>query len=102
MMNRESFWPSAVQSWFNLRFSPAHHRQVLMADKITRIAIVDANRCKPKRCAQECKKVCRDETDSRYLSSSDNRRASHVLWSRWVSVLSVLITPIYQHDHNSR
>ncbi|KAJ7931721.1 P-loop containing nucleoside triphosphate hydrolase protein [Mycena leptocephala] len=27
-----------------------------MADKITRIAIVDANRCKPKRCAQECKK----------------------------------------------
>ena len=28
-----------------------------MADKITRIAIVDANRCKPKRCAQECKKV---------------------------------------------
>jgi ATP-binding cassette subfamily E protein 1 len=29
-----------------------------MADKITRIAIVDANRCKPKRCAQECKKVC--------------------------------------------
>ena len=23
-----------------------------------RIAIVDANRCKPKRCAQECKKVC--------------------------------------------
>lgn len=30
-----------------------------MADKITRIAIVDANRCKPKRCAQECKKVRR-------------------------------------------
>lgn len=29
-----------------------------MADKITRIAIVDANRCKPKRCAQECKKSC--------------------------------------------
>jgi ATP-binding cassette subfamily E protein 1 len=25
--------------------------------KITRIAIVDSNRCKPKRCAQECKKV---------------------------------------------
>lgn len=30
---------------------------LVMADKITRIAIVDANRCKPKRCAQECKKV---------------------------------------------
>ncbi|KAL5523150.1 RLI1 [Sanghuangporus sanghuang] len=29
-----------------------------MADKITRIAIVDANRCKPKRCALECKKSC--------------------------------------------
>ncbi|KAF5310845.1 hypothetical protein D9619_008007 [Psilocybe cf. subviscida] len=29
-----------------------------MADKITRIAIVDSNRCKPKRCAQECKKSC--------------------------------------------
>ena len=28
-----------------------------MTDKITRIAIVDSNRCKPKRCAQECKKV---------------------------------------------
>jgi hypothetical protein len=28
-----------------------------MADKITRIAIVDSNKCKPKRCAQECKKV---------------------------------------------
>lgn len=28
-----------------------------MADKITRIAIVDTNKCKPKRCAQECKKV---------------------------------------------
>lgn len=29
-----------------------------MVDKITRIAIVDSNRCKPKRCAQECKKSC--------------------------------------------
>ncbi|KAM5533790.1 hypothetical protein V8D89_012565 [Ganoderma adspersum] len=29
-----------------------------MADKITRVAIVDSNRCKPKRCAQECKKSC--------------------------------------------
>ncbi|KAG8926456.1 Fe-S cluster-binding ribosome biosynthesis protein [Tulasnella sp. 419] len=28
------------------------------ADKITRIAIVDSNKCKPKRCAQECKKSC--------------------------------------------
>nr|GAT46438.1 RNAse L inhibitor-type ATP-binding cassette protein [Mycena chlorophos] len=29
-----------------------------MSDKITRIAIVDSNKCKPKRCAQECKKSC--------------------------------------------
>ncbi|KAI0915942.1 ABC transporter E member 2, variant 2 [Taiwanofungus camphoratus] len=29
-----------------------------MSDKITRVAIVDSNRCKPKRCAQECKKSC--------------------------------------------
>lgn len=28
------------------------------ADKITRIAIVDSNKCKPKRCAQECRKSC--------------------------------------------
>lgn len=29
-----------------------------MADKLTRIAIVDAERCKPKRCSLECKKSC--------------------------------------------
>lgn len=29
-----------------------------MADKLTRIAIVSGERCKPKRCAQECKKSC--------------------------------------------
>ena len=44
----------------NFGYSP--HRQtnlfpIAMADKITRIAIVDSNRCKPKRCAQECKKA---------------------------------------------
>lgn len=27
-------------------------------DKLTRIAIVNADRCKPKRCAQECKRSC--------------------------------------------
>lgn len=27
-------------------------------DKLTRIAIVNADRCKPKRCRQECKKSC--------------------------------------------
>lgn len=27
-------------------------------DKLTRIAIVNADKCKPKRCRQECKKSC--------------------------------------------
>lgn len=27
-------------------------------DKLTRIAIVDSDRCKPKKCRQECKKSC--------------------------------------------
>lgn len=27
-------------------------------DKLTRIAIVDANKCKPRKCKQECKKNC--------------------------------------------
>ncbi len=27
-------------------------------DKLTRIAIVNADRCKPKKCRQECKKSC--------------------------------------------
>ena len=30
----------------------------VMADKLTRIAIVKADKCKPKRCRQECKKSC--------------------------------------------
>ncbi|KAJ8709217.1 hypothetical protein PYW07_009043 [Mythimna separata] len=32
-----------------------HHEET---DKLTRIAIVNADRCKPKRCRQECKKSC--------------------------------------------
>jgi ATP-binding cassette subfamily E protein 1 len=27
-------------------------------DKLTRIAIINADKCKPKRCRQECKKSC--------------------------------------------
>ena len=38
-------------------FATSVSRAATMADKITRVAIVDSNRCKPKRCAQECKKV---------------------------------------------
>ena len=29
-----------------------------MADKLTRVAIVDADKCKPKKCKQECKSYC--------------------------------------------
>lgn len=29
-----------------------------MADKLTRIAIVNEDKCKPKKCKQECKKSC--------------------------------------------
>jgi len=29
-----------------------------MADKLTRIAIVSSDKCKPKKCRQECKKSC--------------------------------------------
>jgi hypothetical protein len=29
-----------------------------MADKLTRIAIVNNDKCKPKKCRQECKKSC--------------------------------------------
>ncbi|RWW22134.1 hypothetical protein BHE74_00008661 [Ensete ventricosum] len=29
-----------------------------MADRLTRIAIVSSDRCKPKKCRQECKKSC--------------------------------------------
>uniref|UniRef100_A0A0V0H1M5 Putative ovule protein n=1 Tax=Solanum chacoense TaxID=4108 RepID=A0A0V0H1M5_SOLCH len=29
-----------------------------MSDRLTRIAIVSADKCKPKKCRQECKKSC--------------------------------------------
>jgi ATP-binding cassette, sub-family E, member 1 len=29
-----------------------------MADRLTRIAIVSEDKCKPKKCRQECKKNC--------------------------------------------
>ena len=34
------------------------HPRVAMADKLTRIAIVNNDRCRPKKCRQECKKSC--------------------------------------------
>lgn len=53
-----------------------------MSDKITRIAIVDANRCKPKRCAQECKKV--KEKFFKYVENVPQNHYSHVRWLEWV------------------
>lgn len=36
----------------------ARKKAVEETDKLTRIAIVNADKCKPKRCRQECKKSC--------------------------------------------
>ncbi|KAL4716243.1 hypothetical protein ACJJTC_004737 [Scirpophaga incertulas] len=36
----------------------SRHKHQEETDKLTRIAIVNADRCKPKRCRQECKKSC--------------------------------------------
>lgn len=36
----------------------SRNKQNEETDKLTRIAIVNADRCKPKRCRQECKKSC--------------------------------------------
>ena len=35
-----------------------HNKQEEEASKLTRIAIVSTDKCKPKRCKQECKKSC--------------------------------------------
>lgn len=34
------------------------HKSSDDSDKLTRIAIVSSDKCKPKRCRQECKKSC--------------------------------------------
>jgi len=54
-----------------------------MSDKITRIAIVDSNRCKPKRCAQECKKVPFQPACLGYLLKD---RSSHAQSLEWVQL----------------
>ncbi|CAG9793290.1 unnamed protein product [Diatraea saccharalis] len=49
------------QSIASVRFllsAMSRHKQHEETDKLTRIAIVNADRCKPKRCRQECKKSC--------------------------------------------
>lgn len=37
---------------------PRNHKAIEETDKLTRIAIVNTDKCKPKRCRQECKKSC--------------------------------------------
>ena len=37
---------------------PKKKQQEPEQDKLTRIAIVSSDKCKPKRCRQECKKSC--------------------------------------------
>lgn len=37
---------------------PRNHKAIEESDKLTRIAIVNTDKCKPKRCRQECKKSC--------------------------------------------
>uniref|UniRef100_A0A1B6L3W7 ATP-binding cassette sub-family E member 1 n=1 Tax=Graphocephala atropunctata TaxID=36148 RepID=A0A1B6L3W7_9HEMI len=37
---------------------PRNHKATEETDKLTRIAIVNTDKCKPKRCRQECKKSC--------------------------------------------
>jgi len=34
------------------------HKESAEEDKLTRIAIISPERCKPKKCRQECKKSC--------------------------------------------
>ena len=39
-------------------------------DKLTRIAIVNSDKCKPKKCRQECKKSCPVVRQGEYVSLS--------------------------------
>ena len=41
-----------------LKMGPKKKQQEEEQSKLTRIAIVSTDRCKPKRCRQECKKSC--------------------------------------------
>ena len=40
------------------KMAPKKKQPVEEATKLTRIAIVSTDKCKPKRCRQECKKSC--------------------------------------------
>ena len=44
--------------YFNLLVAMSRRKGNEETDKLTRIAIVNSDKCKPKRCKQECKKSC--------------------------------------------
>ncbi|KAH8987866.1 hypothetical protein EDB92DRAFT_1100278 [Lactarius akahatsu] len=74
-----------------------------MADKITRIAIVDDNRCKPKRCAQECKKVFmsrRENGQTLYRGEAYGQDRLHIrVPLHWLRYLRQEM-PVRSHHHH--
>lgn len=57
---RASYKPvgsSAFSCFFTSLLHPHPHSSI-MSDDLTRIAIVNSDKCKPKKCRQECKKSC--------------------------------------------
>lgn len=95
-----------------------------MAEKLTRIAIVNTDRCKPKKCRQECKRSCpvvkmgklciEVEPTSKYAKISEelcigcgicvkvlllNPFFFHLLWLLFIFVCSIYATPPH-YTHN--
>jgi hypothetical protein len=44
--------------FFSTFFTRGLQNLIFMDDRLTRIAIVSSDKCKPKKCKQECKKTC--------------------------------------------
>ena len=77
-------WPLGIDSSCSVRFNrstdtslnrsempPKPKRKDTEAtETLTRIAIVNSDRCKPKRCRQECKKSCPGKKDLRSIAHS--------------------------------
>ena len=62
-----------------------------MADRLTRIAIINEDMCKPKKCRQECKKSCPVVKTGKFplelsdasLAVSAVRSVKVLIWRRW-------------------
>jgi hypothetical protein len=52
-----------------------------MAERLTRIAIVSEDKCKPKKCRQECKKSCPVVKTGRIPLSFPPSAVSSAIWS---------------------